>query len=111
MKWFLTILLLFLLPTASNAEVYYPSTAYDLSVAATQIDSQPLNAHTYAVRLVCSVDCHIALLSSTADTFKQVSGTVFLPADVPIVLRTSGAAYVTGVSASGGTLNITELSK
>jgi hypothetical protein len=112
MKKFLLALCLTLVATASKADdLFYASTAYDLTVDASQVDSQPLNAYTQAVRVVCTVDCWFAVLSSTADTFKQVSAYILAPADVPMVIKTNGESYVTAVSASSGTLNITELSK
>jgi len=95
----------------AHADTYYPSTAYNVSIGTTAAASQPLNKTTDSVRLVCTVDCYVALESSSAAAFAAVSAYVLLPADWPITLKSLGSTYVLVSAGSSGILNITEMSK
>ena len=111
MKKYFLALLISLGACAAQADTFYPTTAYNVTIGTTAAASQPMNRNTDSVRLVCTVDCYVAWESSSAAAFAAVSAYVLLPADWPITLKSLGSTYVLVSAGSSGILNITEMSK
>jgi hypothetical protein len=103
---------------AAHAEgPYTVVTSEDETLAVTGVTSSDIQGPYDAIRLVCTVDCRVAVLTTPLLEVGGVTGThpasvpIFLPEDTPFEVRPgAGRVIVVGHGASG-TLNILTLSK
>lgn len=107
---FLTALLFGLLTFPAVAQDYQISTSQSKAHSSTMvIINSAIGSQTYAIRVVCSQSCFINVAKTPIAT--AATG-MFLPANVPMTLRTTpGVRVAVSAASTLGTLYVTELTQ
>jgi hypothetical protein len=85
------------------------ATAVTLSTSSAT-SSDTIGSRGAVLRMNCTVDCWVAVMTTDTAAALAVSPYTFLPADETMYQKSPGLRYVIGIAGGGGTLHITEMS-